>query len=287
MSENNKAYFIIDSHRGVFKSGLLENSIPAFEESYYEGANCVECDIRLTKDNKIVLLHNNTIDHITSFAEKIPKISEFNEEPTGKIREHTLAYLKAMKFPNNANILTLSEFLKILKKYKFGAQIELKESGYEDLILKEIEQAKINYKEHTAPIVCTSFNWFAVKRLIKKAKNYNIPLYSSSGNIGLCIGMQGIPLGIPLYGKYMMNRFQKLNVWGGMTYYKNMSVKLLDYAHKKGFKFCPRIPNDKKLAISYLKAGVDGFETDNISFIRECVKESGRGNELMPIPKRD
>ncbi|MHA1339659.1 MAG: glycerophosphodiester phosphodiesterase [Promethearchaeota archaeon] len=286
MTENKKNdYFVINSHRGVFKNGLLENSVPAFMESYYEGANCVECDIRITKDNEIILIHNKTIDHIVSFAEYIPEVNEFNEKPEGLVREHTFEYLKSIKFSNNARILNLSEFLDLLKKLKIGAQIELKEGGYEEKILKIFENADINYEEHIGPIVCTSFNWFAIKRLVKLSRKYRIPLYSHSGKKGLAFGFQAIPLGSPI-GKFIIRKFHKMNIWGGMTHYKYIPIKRLEYAHKYGVKFCPRIPDNKELALAYLKAGVDGFETDNIPFIRECVIEARRGDELPPIPKK-
>ena len=276
-------HFIIDSHRGAFKNGLVENTEPAFAESYFEGANCVECDIRKTKDNQIILIHNSTIDHIAKLAKKIPDLSEFNEAPIGKVSDHTLGFLKAFEFPNNSKLLTLEEFLKVLDKYKLGCQIELKEGGYEDLILKEIENAKLDYKNHLAPVVCTSFNYLSVKKLVKKSKNYQIPLYTHQGVIGLAIGFQGIATG-SFYGKYMLRQFHKLNIWGGMTYYKYMPVKRLDYAHQLGVHFCPRVPNNKELVMEYIRAGVDGFETDDINFIRSCITEAGI--ELPPLPKK-
>jgi len=278
-------YFIINSHRGAFKNGLLENSIPAFKESYFEGANVVECDIRKTKDNEIVLIHNKTINHIVSFAEKIPPEDEFNEKPIGLVKEHTFDYLKEIKFPNNAKILNLSEFLELLKFLRIGAQIEIKETGCEEKILQIFEQANISYDDHIGPIVCTSFNWLIIRKLIHLSKRYNIPYYSYNGKKGLAFGFQAISLGNP-FGKFIIKQFHKMNIWGGMTHYKFMPVKRLEYAHKYGIKFCPRIPDNKELAMSYLKAGVDGFETDNISFIRECVIEAGRESELPPIPEK-
>lgn len=278
-------YFVIDSHRGAFKDGLLENSIPAFTASYYEGANCVECDIRRTKDEEIVLIHNSTIDHIASFAEKIPDESEFGEIPKGKVSSHNLPYLKSFVYPNEAEILTLEEFLNLIKLLKIGAQIELKEFGYEDQILQIIEDAAINYEELLAPVVCTSFNWLSIKKMIKKSGYYDIPLYSHDGGIGQAFGFQAISVGA-FYGKWVLRRFHKYNVWGGMTHYRYMPVERLDYAHKMGVKFCPRIPNDRQLALNYLKNGVDGFETDDISFVRSCVKEAGRADELTPVPNQ-
>lgn len=277
-------YFVIDSHRGAFRNGVVENSVPAFEESHREGANCVECDIRRTDDDEIVLIHNNTINHIASLAEKVPTAAEFNQKPVGKVSSHSLAYLKALKFPNDAEIMTLLEFLQLLKRLRIGAQIELKEFGYEEQVLEVIQEAEIDYGELIGPIVCTSFNWLSIKKLIKKAKSYDIPLYSHEGDVGQAFGFQAISLGA-FYGKWVLRRFHKFDVWGGMTHYRYMPVDRLNYAHKMGVKFCPRIPNDEDLALEYLKSGVDGFETDDVPFIRDVVKKSGRGDELSPIPR--
>ena len=84
-------------------------------------------------------------------------LRKFNEEPIGPVKKHTLAYLKALVFENDMHILTLEDFLEILKKYKMGSQLELKEGGYERLILEEIQKANIDYEASTGPIVCYEF----------------------------------------------------------------------------------------------------------------------------------
>ena len=129
--------FVIDSHRGAFKEGLLENSTPAFKQSVKEGANCLETDIRITGDGNIVLVHNKTIDHIAEFATTIPDVTEFDEQAIGPLKSHTLEYLQSLKFENGAKILDFPEYLQVLKDLKVGAQIELKEFGFEDLILQQ------------------------------------------------------------------------------------------------------------------------------------------------------
>ncbi len=273
--------FVSYSHRGAFKEGLLENSIPAFMRSYEEGANVLECDLRMTRDAHIVLIHNSTIDHIASYAIKAPEINEFGEEPKGRVNSHTIDYLKALKYENNAEILTLPELLQWMKEKRMGAQLELKQScGIK--ILEDIEKANIPYDQMLGPIVITSFNFLLIRKLIKQAKNYDIPLYTHDGQPGLAFGFQAIAMG-EFYGKWVLKKFRKWNVWGGMTHYRYMPVKMLTTAHKFGVKFCPRVPDDKKLIREYLDAGVDGFETDNVPFIRECCEENGI--KLWDIPE--
>jgi glycerophosphoryl diester phosphodiesterase len=274
--------WVIDSHRGAFKEGLLENSIESYTQSYKEGCNCFECDLRITKDQQIMLIHNRTIDHIAKLAKKVPSEAEFHELPIGPIKEHTLAFLKALNFENNQQILTLAEFLELLKTLRMGAQIELKEGGYEDLILKTIQDAQINYGESLGPIVCTSFNASAVLRLIKKAPQYQIPLYTIENQNGLCFGLQGIPLS-SWFGKWVLRQCGKKKIWGFMTYYKYIPIARLEYAHLNGVKFCPRVPDEINLVNAYIDAGVDGFETDNVPFIRKCIED--KGFKLWSLPK--
>lgn len=70
---------IIIGHRGA--SGLApENTMPAFERALAEGADWVECDVRATKDDRFVLMHDATLDRTTSGQGRV------NQWPLHKIR---------------------------------------------------------------------------------------------------------------------------------------------------------------------------------------------------------
>ncbi len=276
--------WVIDSHRGAFKNGLLENSVPAFLESVREGANIVECDLRRTLDGELVLVHNNTIDHIAEFATQLPGASDFDEPHLGRVGLHTLAYLKALKFPNGAEIMTIGEFLAFLKKYRAGAQIELKEmKGVLPKLLDEISRANLDYTSQMAPVVVTSFNWAAILKLRRLLlKRSDIPCYKYPQTPGIALGLQALKLA-GIFGRWVLRRCQSRDIWGFMTYYKYLPAKMIPYAHQCGVKFCPRVPDNKDLVMEYIRAGVDGFETDNIGFIRQCISEAGF--EPPSIPK--
>ena len=191
MENQDEREWVINSHRGAFKEGLLENSEESYIESWRQGANMLETDLRITKDKQIVLIHNSTIDGIVKSAKYVPPKEEFNEEPIGPVKKHTLAYLKALVFENDMHILTLEDFLEILKKYKMGSQLELKEGGYERLILEQIQKANIDYEASTGPIVCTSFFAPAILRMEKLSRKMDIPLYRYHEKKGLGFGSSG------------------------------------------------------------------------------------------------
>ncbi len=96
------------------------------------------------------------------------------------------------------------------------------------------------------------------------------------GSVG-CIGT------FPIFHSAGFTVIQDYLIWRGfMTYYKYLPAKMIAYAHQCGVKFCPRVPDNKDLVAEYIRAGVDGFETDNIGFIRQCISEAGF--EPPPIP---
>ncbi|MBN2152589.1 MAG: hypothetical protein JW839_14140 [Candidatus Lokiarchaeota archaeon] len=267
--------FIIDSHRGAFKGGLLENSIPAFEEALKEDANMVECDIRGTRDGDVALVHNKSIDHVAKHATTVPPEAEFGELPIGKVNDHTMAFLKALKYEHGASILSLDEFLAFLKEHRAGAQIELKEFHFNARIVDAARKACIDHDALKAPVVFSSFNPFAVVSLRKAFVKAGLPLHDHfAGKRGYGFALQAIALG-SFAGTWVLRRCKKHKIWGFTTYYKYLPPYRIAYAHDCGVKFCPRIPDDERLALDYINENVDGFETDNVPFIKDCIKKAG------------
>ncbi len=99
-------YVWVASHRGDWIYAP-ENSILALEHAIYFGANMIETDVRLTKDGKIIIMHDYTVDRTTNGS--------------GKISDLTLAEIKELNLRNNFGIMTdlkvptLEEYIKIAK----------------------------------------------------------------------------------------------------------------------------------------------------------------------------
>lgn len=66
--------FIVIAHRG---SHLIkpENSIASIEEAIGLGVDYVEIDLRTTRDGHLVLMHNETIDHMTNGKGKVQDLN--------------------------------------------------------------------------------------------------------------------------------------------------------------------------------------------------------------------
>ncbi|MBO0855918.1 MAG: glycerophosphodiester phosphodiesterase, partial [Nocardia sp.] len=64
MSQDNRGPFVV-AHRGA--SGTLpEHTLAAYELALNEGADGVECDVRLTRDGHLVCVHDRTVDRTAS-----------------------------------------------------------------------------------------------------------------------------------------------------------------------------------------------------------------------------
>ena len=79
----------------------IENTLEAFVEAYNNGAKLVECDIRLSKDNEIIIWHDETVNSYTSNRKKGAKL----------LSELELSKIKRIKLINKSQIITLNELI--------------------------------------------------------------------------------------------------------------------------------------------------------------------------------
>ena len=82
---------VVVSHRGDWRNAP-ENSIQAIQNCIDMGVNMVEIDIKKTKDNVLILMHDQTLDRTTSGK--------------GRPEDYTLAELKQLRLKNGAGVLT-------------------------------------------------------------------------------------------------------------------------------------------------------------------------------------
>ena len=101
---------LIFAHRGS-SAVLPEHTLPAYLKALEEGADGVECDVRLTRDGHLVCVHDRRLDRTSNGK--------------GRVSRHTLAELDALEFgnwagrantddppdPDRARLLTLDRLL--------------------------------------------------------------------------------------------------------------------------------------------------------------------------------
>ncbi len=115
--------FLYIGHRGT-KAIFDENTISAFVKAIELGANCIEFDVRETKDGKLIILHDNTLDRTTTGS--------------GLLKNFNYYEIKEYRTKNhNEEIPLLGEALNFLKG-KTQFMIELKDNNIKDRILKTV-----------------------------------------------------------------------------------------------------------------------------------------------------
>lgn len=68
------ARVLVAAHRGAW-SWAPENSLAAIDEAIAHGADIVECDVRATRDDVLVLLHDGSVDRMTTLAGQVADLS--------------------------------------------------------------------------------------------------------------------------------------------------------------------------------------------------------------------
>ena len=151
------------AHRGDhdIKNKIPENSIPAFKKAINNNYT-IELDVHLTKDNKIVVFHDNTLKRVCN-------INKIIEQCTyGELLKYNL-------FNTNHKIPLLKDVLKLVDG-RVGILIETKVINYNGKLEEELSKLLDKYNGDFA---IQSFNIFSILWFKKNRKNYIRGLLSS------------------------------------------------------------------------------------------------------------
>ncbi|EDS71839.1 glycerophosphodiester phosphodiesterase [Anaerofustis stercorihominis] len=140
----------ICAHRGMLKQ-KTENTISSFKEAMKYDIDSIELDVHLTKDNKLVVFHDFTL-------ERMCDINEY-------IGELTYDEIKKIKINNEDNIPLFEEVLDLFTDTDINLNVELKSSSYlyNDIEHKTVNMIKdYNMEDYT---IFSSFDHRALKNI--------------------------------------------------------------------------------------------------------------------------
>lgn len=142
----------IIAHRGA-SAHAPENTMAAFQLALDQGADGIELDVMLTKDNRIAVIHDDTVDRTT--------------DGSGRVRDMTLAELQALDAGGGEKIPGLEQ---VLDRFggRFLINIELK--NYSSVLdALPIEVAKlVKSIGLVESLLISSFNPFNLARFRKR-----------------------------------------------------------------------------------------------------------------------
>lgn len=156
MQFRKKSMTQIFAHRGS-KSNRPENTLAAFAEAVRVGSDGIELDVHRTKDNQLVVIHDETVNRTTNGC--------------GLVRHLTLQQIKMLDAGSwfhpsyfREKVATLEEVLQFLEEQHFTGvlNIELKTNRYPyPKIEKQIAELMLA-KKRSFSHMYSSFNFFSL-----------------------------------------------------------------------------------------------------------------------------
>ena len=178
-----KKNIYVAAHRGICAT-YPENTMEAFKAALDAGVDQIELDVRVTRDNELVIIHDATVDRTTN--------------GTGKVCDKLLAELKALDAGSHkgeqfkgAKIPTFIEFMELVKDHPtITIDIELKEyptAGPEEVAYDVCDRVLKIVDDYgfTDRIVINTFNATLHEYIYKKyGKKYRQHVYYPLSHLG-------------------------------------------------------------------------------------------------------
>lgn len=162
----------IYGHRGS-KGDYPENTLLSFERAILQGVDGIELDVHLTKDNEVVVIHDERIDRTTDGKGYIRDINlkQLEQYSAGSEFSHFKYY---QPYWNREKVPTLREVLELLEPYETELNIEFKTylinyDGIEERVLNLVQEYRNNRK-----IVYSSFHLPTLIRIKQLDQNAEI-----------------------------------------------------------------------------------------------------------------
>lgn len=238
---------LVWAHRGA--SGYApENTLAAFEKAVELGADGVELDIQLTKDDEIVVIHDEKIDRTS--------------DGKGWVKDYTLEELRGFNYNRtkpeyeHTDIPTMREVFELLKPTGLFINIEIKTGVFfydkiEEKILALTKEMGMEDR------VCySSFNHYTVKRIHELKPDAEVGFLYADG-----------PIDMPSYGeKHGVNALHP-------ALYNLQYDGFIKECKEKGLKLNVWTVNEKEHMQLCCKYGVNAIITNYPDIAREVVEQ--------------
>lgn len=236
-------------HRGA--SGLApENTMHAFREAQKAGAHAVEFDVMLSKDKKVIVFHDSTLQQ-RLFSEGKVRSMTYAELKKVDVSAYYTEHHPSTSIPTKfrpAHIPLLEEVLEFYKKYpKAVLNVELKNATLRGTGLEPAVAQLLRKHGYTRRVIVSSFNPFSVWRFRKAAPEMLRALIYYEGNPIYIRNLWFIDLAQPdaLHPKHTM-----------------ITPAYAAWAKQKGLALNPWTVNDVSEMKRLIRLGVTGIITD-------------------------
>ena len=222
---------IFVGHRGT-KAYEPENTLRSFRRAFELGANAVECDIRKTKDNQIVVIHDRTLRRTTNGR--------------GWVHKKLLAQIRTLDAGQGEKVPTLEELVhSIDPRYKIFVEFKVK---------RGLEEGATKIFGHRRNLIAISFYPKVLERIktlspqVKTGLLYKKKVRNTKNFLLLC---------------------KRLEVKWIFLKHNRVKPAFIIEAHKHGFKVLAWVINRTKKLQKFINMGLDGVASDKPDLFQE------------------
>lgn len=238
---------IIYAHKGA-SSSAPENTMAAFRLAKAFGADGIELDVQLTRDSKLVVIHDEDIRRTSTGS--------------GLVNRFTYDDLKEYSFGSSFSddyadekIPLLEDIIKFIKDEDMYLNIELKNNIIRYPNIEELTIDLIVKYDIADKTIISSFNHWSIASIkninskIKTGLLYSAGLYNPGGYAKLC------------------------NADAVHPYYYGMQPEIIENCHKYNVMVNAWTVDNNSDITNICKAGVDGIITNYPSRAVKCIKD--------------
>jgi glycerophosphoryl diester phosphodiesterase len=305
---DNEQIFLVIGHRGS-PAEEAENTILSFEKALEEGANAIETDLCITKDNQVILWHDwdpndsNSIlrqaglEPTLKYKPHIPSVSNPFRKKTSELTldefTNNYSYIpKDMKeFSLNIEIPTIDKFLRwaIEKQNLKTVFFDIKTPPHEkELAVKILEQINVLVRKKT-PNFKIVIETFQEQVLIEMKKNFPELNYSLDVEPRFGFVLNPIAYSAARYAVKYQNSYaipfkpREITIANWVTY-----RRIVRYDVKRKYRYNRRnskrkinavigsVINKKEELECLIKMGINGIQTDYPKLLRELALKNNK-----------
>jgi len=235
-----------------------ENSIPAFQHGIQLGANGVELDVRLSRDNRVMVIHDPMIDRVSLGSGRVAELG------AAELRRHALVDASGTPHPDT-RIPVLEELLETIGAVAINIDLKTEDIGLARAVADIIRRydavhrttvasfipAAMQFFRSIAPDISTSADPQEVRALVR-ARYVRETVKTTARRVQIPSRYRFFPLATKGFVAYLHRHNMAVDVW---------------------------TVNNPRVALKLARNGVDGLVTDDVATIRQALISGGAHND--------
>lgn len=239
---------IIFAHRGA-SGHAPENTLAAFDLAVAQGADAVEFDVKLSKDEHVVVIHDSTLERTTNGC--------------GNVKEHTLAELQALDAglhfsPSFADqrIPTLGEVLALLgQRIYINIELTNYSTPLDSLPEKVAEIVRSHQLQNN--VLFSSFNFITLYRIKRLLPEVPVAILALPGMAGA------------LTRSFLLRALSPRVIH---PHFADATPEYIRRQRKIGRRVHVWTVNQEHAMLNLIQSGVQGIFTDDPLLAKKCLE---------------